>query len=42
MVAEVLELLVRDPAGLYADLTVGGGGHAEAILEHTAPAVRSA
>ena len=40
MVAEVLELLVRDPAGLYADLTVGGGGHAEAILEHTAPAGR--
>src|SRR5262245_47452860 len=40
MVAEVLALLVRDPPGLYADLTVGGGGHAEAILEHTAPAGR--
>jgi len=40
MVAEVLALLVHDPAGMYADLTVGGGGHAAAILEHTAPAGR--
>jgi 16S rRNA (cytosine1402-N4)-methyltransferase len=40
MVAEVLDHLIRDPAGVYADLTVGGGGHAEAILEHTAPAGR--
>ena len=35
MVSEVLECLVTDRRGRYADLTVGGGGHAEAILDAT-------
>ncbi|HWN81781.1 MAG TPA: 16S rRNA (cytosine(1402)-N(4))-methyltransferase RsmH [Candidatus Udaeobacter sp.] len=35
MVAEVLQALVTDRRGRYADLTVGGGGHAEAILDAT-------
>jgi 16S rRNA (cytosine1402-N4)-methyltransferase len=30
---EVLDLLVTDPAGVYVDATVGGGGHAEKIAE---------
>lgn len=29
----VLDLLVSDPAGLYVDATVGGGGHSCALLE---------
>ncbi|MCS7000938.1 MAG: 16S rRNA (cytosine(1402)-N(4))-methyltransferase RsmH [Bacteroidota bacterium] len=33
MVQEVLELLLTDPDGLYIDGTIGGGGHAAAILE---------
>ncbi len=33
MVSTVAELLVTDPAGLYLDGTIGGGGHAAAILE---------
>lgn len=32
MVSEVLALLVPSPGGVYVDCTVGGGGHAEAIL----------
>jgi 16S rRNA (cytosine1402-N4)-methyltransferase len=32
LVDEVLKYLVTDRAGCYADLTLGGGGHAEAIL----------
>ena len=32
MVAEVLELVRPVPAGLFVDATVGGGGHAAAIL----------
>jgi 16S rRNA (cytosine1402-N4)-methyltransferase len=35
MVDEVLRLLITDRQGRYADLTVGGGGHAEAILDAT-------
>lgn len=33
MVAEVLEALAGIPPGVVLDATVGGGGHAEAILE---------
>ncbi|MGH9063330.1 MAG: 16S rRNA (cytosine(1402)-N(4))-methyltransferase, partial [Acidimicrobiales bacterium] len=32
MLAEVVELFGPAPAGLVADATVGGGGHAAAIL----------
>lgn len=38
LVDEVLRLLITDRAGRYADLTVGGGGHAQAILEALTPA----
>ena len=34
MVESVLDNLVTDPSGLYVDGTLGGGGHAEAILEY--------
>jgi 16S rRNA (cytosine1402-N4)-methyltransferase len=37
LVDEVVRLLITDRGGRYADLTVGGGGHAEAILEALAP-----
>ena len=37
MVAQVLEALRVRPAAAYADGTIGGGGHAEAILEASAP-----
>lgn len=30
---EAVDLLVTDPAGVYADLTLGLGGHSEALLE---------
>jgi len=33
MVAEVIQYLITDPKGVYVDATVGGGGHAKAILE---------
>jgi 16S rRNA (cytosine1402-N4)-methyltransferase len=35
MVSEVVQYLVTDRRGRYADLTIGGGGHAEAILDAT-------
>jgi 16S rRNA (cytosine1402-N4)-methyltransferase len=37
MVAEVIQYLITDPNGVYVDATVGGGGHAKAILEKTSP-----
>lgn len=33
LLKEVVDLLVTDPNGLYVDGTIGGGGHAEAILK---------
>jgi 16S rRNA (cytosine1402-N4)-methyltransferase len=37
MVAEALEALAVKPDGLYIDATLGGGGHARAILERLGP-----
>lgn len=37
MCAEVLEYLNCRPGGVYADGTLGGAGHARAILERSAP-----
>ena len=37
MVQEVLRALAVQPGGLYVDCTVGGGGHAEAVLEAASP-----
>src|SRR2546422_9396991 len=30
---EAVQLLLTDPSGTYVDVTLGGGGHAAAILE---------
>lgn len=35
MVKEVVAMLLADKKGVYVDATVGGGGHARAILENT-------
>lgn len=37
MVAEVIEVLKPKPEGYYADGTIGGAGHATAILEASSP-----
>jgi 16S rRNA (cytosine1402-N4)-methyltransferase len=37
MVKEVVEALAVQPGGRYIDCTLGGGGHAEAILRASSP-----
>jgi 16S rRNA (cytosine1402-N4)-methyltransferase len=37
LVHEVVDVLVRDPGGVYVDATLGGGGHTEAILKKLSP-----
>ena len=37
MLSEVLRALDVQPGGRYIDCTLGGGGHAAAILEHSSP-----
>lgn len=37
MAAEILDQLVTDPAGLYLDATLGGGGHARRIVARLGP-----
>ncbi len=40
LLQEVLSLLITAPDGLYVDATLGGGGHAEALLERLASSGR--
>ena len=37
LVKEVIEALAIQPGGRYIDCTIGGGGHAATILDHSSP-----
>lgn len=37
MLSETIKTLSVQPGGRYIDCTIGGGGHAAAIMEHSAP-----
>ena len=37
LVEEAIQALAVQPGGRYIDCTLGGGGHAVAILEHSSP-----
>src|SRR5512138_3597643 len=37
LLREAVDLLGPRPGGVYVDGTLGGGGHAEAVLERSAP-----
>lgn len=38
LLAETVDALITDPAGIYVDCTLGGGGHAAAVSSRLAPA----
>jgi len=40
MVEEVLSWLITDKSGIYLDCTIGGGGHAQALLRRLAPSAK--
>ncbi len=38
LLAETIDALITDPAGIYVDCTVGGGGHSATVAARLAPA----